>query len=205
MADALARATEAQIVLDPDPDGVRSPWRTYRAALESTPHFATHRLILQDDVTLCRDFLEVATRAITAQPERLISFFVGGLPREHARMVLRGCERDLSWAELDCKRWTPALALAWPVEMIRPFLDFVDRKEWPEAALRADDEIIGKFMRHENLLPLATVPSLVEHEDVVPSLIGRRHRAGRDSSRVAACFIHPDCDPLSIDWTLGPT
>lgn len=205
MAELLAAEIGADVTVDPDPDHpLRSPWRCYRHALETTPADATHRVVIQDDVTACRDFAAVLPAAVAARPYRLLSFFVGGVPIEHSRAIMQSCENDDSWAQLDAQRWCPAVALAWPVQLIEPFLQFVDAQPWPET-FRSDDEIIGHWLRASNQLALATVPSLIEHPDVVESLLGpRRNWAGENRGRVAACFIHPDCDPHSIDWARGP-
>lgn len=192
----------AELVVDPDPDAVRSPWRTYRHALERTPP-GHGRLVIQDDAQPCRHFAEVVRHAIAARPDRLLVFFVGGQPVEHARAVMRACQQDLSWAELDHMRWCPVICTYWPAAMIGPFLEYVDQQRWPDH-FRSDDEIVGRWLRATKQRPLASVPSLVEHPDEVPSLIGRRARGGLDRARVAACFIHEDCDARTIDWTLGP-
>jgi len=178
---------------------MRSPWRTYRHALETTPPDATHRLVIQDDVQVCPGFVEAARRAIAAQPDQLVSFYVGGYPREGANAVYAACDRDEHWATLPRGWICPALALAWPVEFIEPFLAYVDRQNWPER-FRADDEIIARWLRVTQRAVLATVPSLAEHPDDVASLIGRRAANGVDKNRVAACFIAADYDALSIDW-----
>jgi hypothetical protein len=207
LAAALnAALPSAELVVDPDPDNpMRSPWRTFRHALETTPADATHRMVIQEDAQPCRDFEQVARRAVAARPDRVLVFFVGGLPREHSMAVHRACQLDQSWAELQHMRyWCPIVCTVWPVPMIQPFLEWVDQQGWP-LSFRADDEIAGRWLRHTGQHALATVPSLVEHPDLVPSMIGKRARGGRDTSRVAACFIHPDCDPLSIDWNVGPT
>lgn len=202
LLDAIG--AQAEVVTDPDAaNPFPSPWRTYRHALEITPAWATHRLILQDDVQLCRDFAPTVAAAVRAQPHRLLAFFVGGHPVEHAREVYAACDRDECWAEIDNLRWCPAIALCWPVELIQPCLTFVDEQRWP-IKFRADDEIIGRFLRDRGELALASVPSLVQHPDNVPSLVGMRAMGGQDIGRIAACFIHPDCDPLSIDWTATP-
>jgi hypothetical protein len=49
-------------------------------------------------------------------------------------------------------------------------------------------------------VPVATVPSLVDHPDTTPSLLGKRARGGVDRSRVASCWVGTECDPLTIDW-----
>jgi hypothetical protein len=159
--------------------------------------------VLQDDTLVCRHFIAAAERALAAQPNKLVSFYVGGMPKEFARAVYRACDADLSWATLDNLRWCPAIALAWPYEMIHDFLSWVNQQNWPRR-FRADDEIIGRWCRARHVVPLATVPSLVEHPDDVPSLIGRRAMCGLNPDRIAACWIHEDADPLSIDWSLGP-
>lgn len=205
MAVALAAAISgAELVTDPAPNGYPSPWRTYRTALERTPDYVTHRLILQDDAQPCRWFPQAARAAIEAQPDRLIVFFVGGRPFDHAQSIYRACQRERSWVELRNDRWCPAVALAWPVRLIDPCLEYVESRNWPET-FRADDEIICRFLQEARERPLATVPSLVEHPDVAASLLpARRERGGEDAGRVAACFICDDCDARAIDWQLGP-
>lgn len=83
-------------------------------------------------------------------------------------------------------------------------LEFADAQKRP-AEIRSDDEFLGRFLRHAGEHMLATVPSLVEHEDMVASLIGLRPRGGEDPGRVAACWIG-DCEGCAseIDWTYGP-
>lgn len=199
----LAATLGAERVVDPDPHHIRSPWRTYRHALETTPVWATHRLIVQDDVVPCDGFLDAVAAAVAARPGRLLSFFVGGHPVENARALFDACGRGEAWAELGNRRWCPVLALVWPVEFVEPLLGYVDAQRWPPT-FRSDDEIVGRWLRHAGKLALASVPSLVEHPDVEPSLLGKRALAGRDPGRCAACFIHPDYDARRIDWTRGP-
>lgn len=195
---------DVEVVTDPDPrHPFPSPWRTYQHALERTPIRATHRLILQDDVRVCRDFAVTAARAIQARPDRLIAFFVSGRLQEHIRAVTAACDADVPWCELGYLSWCPAVALAWPIRLVPAILNFVDKQQWPPE-FRADDEIVGRFLRFAKEHPLASVPSLVEHPDLSPSLVSKRAAYGQDPGRIAACFIHPDCDPGLIDWASGP-
>lgn len=198
---ALAGA-ELEVVTDPHPDHHRSPWRTYAEALRLTPAWATHRLILQDDVTPCHGFAPAAQRAVLARPNRVLSFFTAGNPYEHAQAVYKAAEEGWSWAEVDHFRWCSAVATCWPADQCARILEWVAAQNWP-VTFCADDEIIGRYLRATQQLALASVPSLIQHEDAVPSLIGRRAANGQDRGRVAACWIG-DCDPATIDWTLGP-
>jgi len=191
-----------EVVVDPEPDEFRSAWRTYRHALERTPVWATHRLVVQDDVQPCPGFTVAAPAAIAARPENPVTFFVGGQPWETSQQVLAAGAAGRHWALCDPQRWIPTLALAWPVHMIEPALAFVDYQHWPPS-FNGDDEIVGRAMRHLRTEVYATVPCLVEHPDVVPSLVGLRAAAGQDPGRVACCYISPDCDATQIDWHRG--
>lgn len=204
MAVSLADDIGASITWDPDPDGFPSAWRTYRHALESRPTGITNLGIIQDDATPCRGFTKAVSRAVRARPDRLIALFVSGQARDHAAELWAAGKRGDDWALLRSDRWFPAVATVWPVTLIEPFLAFVDEQNWP-VQFRADDEIIGRFLRHARIDALATVPSLVQHDDMVPSLLGKRARYGDDPGRMVSCGVPDDCDPALIDWKQGPT
>ncbi len=198
----LASAPSARVVTDPEPTGFPSPWRCYRACLESAAAGTTHIACLQDDVTLTGNFEAGLDAAVRARPDSLLVLFHGGQPHENLPAIYRACDRGEAWIRPASWRWIPAVALVWPVRLIAPALEFVDEQNWPER-FRADDEIIGRAMRHLAESPLVAVPSLVEHADMTPSLVGRRAMQGRDPSRVAACFAGEDCDATEIDWDAG--
>jgi hypothetical protein len=203
-AELLAKAIGGDVVYDPEPSSPHpGPWRTFRRLLELTPPDATHRLQIQDDALVCRSFRGAVEAAVEAQPGRVLVFFVGTEPKPYRDRVLRACDRDLPWAELPVfgyVHWLPTVCTCWPAAMIPELLDWVDAQGWPDKFF-ADDERTGRFMRDTGRQPLASVPSLVEHPDDTPSLVGKR------TGRHAACWIG-DCDecddPLAIDWTLEP-
>lgn len=196
-----------QVVHDPEPDSpIPSSWRTNRLALETTPEWATHRLVIQDDTRPCRSFPTVVARAIAARPDRVLVLCVCGRPAVTARRIRIAFGVGESWATLHRNQWVPTLALVWPVRVIGPLLEHVARQGWPER-FTADDEIIARALSRLREPALASVPSLVQHDDLVPSLLGSRHKAkgGRDEGRVAALFADDAVsDPLEIDWEAGP-
>lgn len=201
MARALADEVGGEVVLDPDPDGPRSPWRTYRRALESTPAWATHRLIVQDDATACPGFARAALAALEARPDRLVAFFVAGQPFDHRDAIWAACDRGDPWAELRNDRWCPVVALAWPARMVWAALEFVDRSTFPPE-WTADDEIVGRYLRDAGESACATAPSLIQHLDEVASVKSpRRGWRGKAPGRVAAVYVGDcGCDALEIDW-----
>lgn len=197
----LAAIGDAEVVTDPEPDGRPHPWRTYREALDSTPDDATHRMILQDDITPCRNFPAALAAAVEARPGSVLALFHGGNPRENAPLLDRALAAGETWVRLNSRRWIPAVALVWPVRLVCPVVCWVEEQNYP-GAFRADDEIIARALRALGEDVLACVPSIVQHEDVVPSVTGQRARGGVDRGRVAAHWIG-DQDPLGLDWTAG--
>lgn len=200
---ASLRGVDVEVVTDPEPDGMRSAWRTYRKALDDTPERATHRLVLQDDATVCPDFAQVVERAITARPMRLLALCVCGNAVATTRRIYTAAQQGLSWAVLDSAHWVPAIAVVWPVHLIQPALAYIDEQHWPPE-FNADDEILGRAVRNLGEYVLCTVPSIVEHDDMQPSAAGKRAMYGGDPGRVTSCPPAPGCDLLAIDWTLGP-
>lgn len=202
---ALLRALPAsRVVADPEPTGYRSAWRTYQACLEQ-PVETSHRLVVQDDALPCRDFVTVVERAIEARPENPLVLFAANTPAVLVEVMEYACETGRGFAPLPAGCWVPAVAVVWPTGLIPGILDYVAAQNWPRV-FTADDEILGRASRALGARVLVTVPSLVQHPDVAPSVVSRRREMrGLDLGRVAWCFADDaGVDPLAINW-LTPT
>lgn len=180
------------VVLDPDPHGERNPWRTARLAWQATPAGCTHRLVLQEDVLPCPGFLKHARRALSAKPDRIVSFYLGTNAIVTWRELLIADARGAHWVRGFSASWVPALALCIPVGYVDSLAGFDDGTR-PVA----DDEVYGRWTREHGLPWYATIPSLVDHDDDAPSLMRDPYTRG---ARVAACPIGKT-DPGLIDWT----
>lgn len=179
---------EPLVVTDPEPDGqLRSAWRTYRACLQAMPAGASHLLIVQDDAVPCLDFAAGVRAAVAARPAAPVVFWVGGAPRATALAVQRAADRCEAWAPVALRDWLPLVATCWPGPLAGRFVAWA-AGEKVRPRHRTDDDLAGRFMRAEGFEAWATVPSLVEHGDEQPSLIGRP--GGRASpARRASCWI----------------
>lgn len=199
-AHLLAAALDAEVVFDPDPSGRRSPWRTFRHLLATTPPEAAYRFQIQDDATPCPGLRRAVERAVAARPGRLLVFYVGDRMPRFRDAILNACRADLPWAELEPRHWIPAVATCWPRDLIDGILDYTKDRPAPIA----DDQLIGEYMKRIGHVPLASVPSLVEHLDDGPPVMGKPRMPGAE--RRAACYIG-SCEECldAIDWTLGPT
>lgn len=201
LGQLLERLGDATVVTDPEPAGRPLPWRTYRHALEQTPEWATHALVVQDDARPCAHFPAAAARAAAARPDVVVVFCVCGSPRRTSQAIREAHAAGEHWAPVSLNVsnvFCPVIATSIPTRMITPLLAFSD-----SPAMRrqtgSDDHIVGAYLRHAGEQAWATVPSLVDHPDDQPSLIGKPHMFGRNTARAAAVFIG-DRDPLAIDW-----
>jgi hypothetical protein len=174
-----------ELVADPEPDGIPSPLRTYREALRRTPEWATHRLVIQDDAWPCEDFARLAEAALAERLDDIVCFFVPGSAGTRGP-VLRASQAGERWARVRTGAWVPTVATSFPATIAADFLEFSSTR--PMLRERGDDGPLAKFCRRRRLQPWATVPSLVEHADRVPSLIGRKAAAGGNPGRVAALY-----------------
>ena len=191
-AALFASVPGAEIVEDPEPDGKPSAIRTYIECLRRTPGGVSHRLVLQDDTRVCRNFRSRAHHAIRERPGDIIAFFVPNFAL-HGRVMREARKEGREWTALPrSANWGPAVATCWPVEMAADFVEFADayvaRRRAQGKGTIGDDPVIGSFRRARDLTIWATVPSLVQHDDVAYSLVKRREYKGLNPARRAAVF-----------------
>lgn len=155
--------------------------------MEAMPAAASHLLIVQDDALLCEDFAARAVTAVTARPDVLLALFVPGFPFM-ARRVERQRLLGEAFADLPPAAFTPVVAMSYPRAHVEALLAYSDASRWPRATRMgtADDAIVAGYVRANRLSVVATVPSLVEHRDEIPSIAKPSHRQGRH--RRAAWF-----------------
>lgn len=198
----LADLPDAQVVYDPEPDNpLRSPWRCYLSCLEAAAASgAESTLVLQDDALLCHDFLATVEKVIAARPESMIDLFIPGTDLGGRQVVLKACYAGKNWARLDRAHFVPVVALIWPRSDVEALLAYVEAKPFPQRRW-CDDANVAEFCRATRREVWATVPSLVEHDDFTPSVIGAAHTNGRSPARVAACWSgREEWSPLEIVW-----
>src|SRR4030095_5754826 len=88
-------------------------WPTYRRALAASGD-APHHLMLQDDLGLCRDFIETVKELIRVRPADLVALYTNSGSVHKAR------QRGESWIE---KEGGAGPAVIWPTELIREFVE----------------------------------------------------------------------------------
>lgn len=127
-----------------------------------------------------------------------VAFFMAAAPRKSARLLEQAANQCEHWAILASGDWVPVVALALPAALAD------DLHAWAVAArlaphLTSDDANVGAWAAARGLQVHATVPSLVQHDDAAPSLMGNYHGFTRNPNRYAVCWIG-DHDGREICW-----
>lgn len=119
---------------------------------------------------------------------------MGALPREAAVRARRALGRK-AYIPLGPASFVPLVAVLWPERKAREFLF------WSRSArkiTRADDGNAARWMKATKQAFLVAVPSLVQHNDFVPSVKGgRSHAPGKEAWRQALFLAE---DALDYEW-----
>jgi hypothetical protein len=178
------------VTRDPGSGQGHGVWETHVRAWQAHVRapLATHHLVLEDDLTLCRDFVPGVKKALAVVPDKPVCLY-------SVRKVSEECrEKGLHWAEIVDGSWGQALIL--PVALIPEMI------AWDARYLRHDymdyDGRVVMWSLSTKRSWWCTQPSLVDHAGAANSTIGYSNRG-----RVARWFIGQDASPLDIDWTKG--
>jgi hypothetical protein len=162
-------------------------WPTYLRTLKAAAAGATHHLVLNDDVALCKDFVASVRRVIRARPFNLVSLYT------NSRVAFSAWHRHESWVQ---NSGVEGAAVIWPTALITEFI------RWQRAHIACDlpweDVRVSMWLVKTSRPAFATVPSLTQHLGVGASLLGLNGH-----SKVAAWSLAPDRSGLRIDWSRG--
>lgn len=161
-------------------------WPTYRRALEAAGD-ASHHLVLQDDLGLCRDFIRSVERVIPARPNNLIALYT------NSESVFTARDRGESWVE---KAGACGPSMIWPKELIAGFLEWQDTHI--NNSFGFDTVRVSMWLIKTSKRAFATVPSLTEHLGSESSTLGLN-----SPTKVASWYIGEDRSALDIDWSRG--
>lgn len=150
-------------------DNKNSEWDTGRRSLLKGVNKGDWHVVLQDDAILTPDFYENLQGAIRAVPVKvLISLYVGTvkpMPERVKEAVDKATHA--TWLKHNMLFWGVGIAI--PSDHILPLVEFVDEPMYDDTQY---DTRIGMFYQR-NMLPVYyTMPSLVDHDDDLGSLLG---------------------------------
>lgn len=157
-----------RIVVDPDPGGCPSAWRTARAAWRSVHPEATHHLVIQDDAQLADGFVPALAAAVQARPLDALALFAEWGSRT-AGAVRLAAAMGAAWAEC-ADDYIPCVAIVLPFAEAVAFDAYAEKHS---SEVDPDDVVLLRFLAERSVRALTPVEGLVDH-DQCESLVGNK-------------------------------
>lgn len=157
-------------------DERNSEWDTGYRSLKYGADKGDWHIVIQDDAILTPDFYRNVLNIITAVPTKTVVSLYTGKVRPLADRVKSAVDKapDGSFLNHYMLMWGVGILL--PSSHIEPLLDFVSDPRYDDTAY---DIRVGMFY-HRNRLPIYyAIPSLVDHNDDLGSLIGNGYAKER--------------------------
>lgn len=160
-------------------DEIHEEWHTGKRALETGIDVADWHVVIQDDAVLTPNFYENIENAIKGLPVKTLFSLYTGTSRPLARRVTEAVEKaaDGEWLESVQLYWGVGIVI--PSSQIAPMLEFVENIE-----LQYDNKI-GEFYCQNSMPVYYCIPSLVDHNDNLGTLIAGHGTDLNDEARVA--------------------
>lgn len=165
-----------------DDSSHEAEWDNGRRALEHGIGQGEWHVVIQDDAILCPNFYDNLVGAINAVPTKSLISLYTGTSRPMAKRIKVAVDKAqyANWLQFWMLLWGVGIVI--PSDHIAPMLEFVDE---PKYAQSQYDNRIGYFYNRNRLPVYYTMPSLVDHDDEVPSLLGGHGKDINKHPRVA--------------------
>lgn len=159
-------------------------WNNGKRAMLAGVNRGEWHVVIQDDAILSPNFYENIVGAIENVPTKsLISLYTGtARPLGHRVQTAVNKVNDETWLTYWLLMWGVGLLI--PSDHIEPMLDFVSDRTEPY------DTRIGIFYQRNRLPVYYTMPSLVDHDDDLDSLLEHGQAPGaRVAHRLATGLV----------------
>lgn len=161
-----------------------SEWNNGRNSLLAGLGMGDWHVVIQDDAILTPNFYENIVGAINNAPSASLISLYTGTSRPLGKRVKNAVDKvvDETWLEYWLLMWGVGIVL--PTRHIDPLLDFVDDRTEPY------DTRLGIFYQRNRLPVYYTMPSLVDHDDSLDSLLEHGQAKGaRVAHRLATGLV----------------
>lgn len=164
-------------------DKINDEWDTGERCLRDGMGWGDWHVIIQDDAILTPDFYQNLEGAIKAVPEKVLISLYTGTVKPMPDRVKQAVDKAYfaTWLRSNLLYWGVGVAL--PTEHIKPLLEAVEGRE------ELYDVRIGMFY-YQNRLPIYyTMPSLVDHDDDLASIVGTDATEPRRAHKLASGVV----------------
>jgi len=189
---------QIDIVYDPDPEDKGSTLRTAIRAWSQVRSGATHHLVLQEDVQLCRDFRTIVLRALSMAPPGAVALF-SNWTMATAQAVRLAAVAGASWTPV-IDNWVPTQALVMAAAVARGFGDFA--ASYPGS--KPDNRAIAEYLAARGLTTHVAIPNMVQHRPTQSVLLNdllfgvRNATVFPDSAQIGPAFSERVVAPPAV-------
>ncbi len=125
-------------------------------------------VVIQDDAIISVNFFDNLVRALESVPRKsLVSLYTGTVRPEQERVV-----QSLYLAGRENASWLSSNSLYWGVAVAIPTDDIESLLEKVEGSILPYDRRLGSYFASKYRCVYYTVPSLVDHDHTLPSIVG---------------------------------
>jgi hypothetical protein len=162
--------------------GNLGPWGNAKRAWKAFDPKADFHMVVQDDVVFGKRFIERLVGLLSKYgPEYAYCLFAnanGPQKDDEFRTALKRPQGIIIHKEL-----YSAVAVALPTGIIKKMIPFADKAEYDRGrgTWLDDDARISEYLKHIEMKVIYPIPSLVNHNKRLNSLIGLGHNRGRQA------------------------
>ena len=141
------------VVWDDRPNGGDAMYTARKAWLSPIDKDTTHRLVLQDDIDICENFIENVEEIAKRNPDNIVSLINFLNPTNYPN------KRGTPYYQVSV---VPGCAIMMPSYMITNCMDWCDNYEDKSLAIH-DDLMISKFANTNGVKLVTILPCIVQH------------------------------------------
>lgn len=144
---------ESIVCWDDRPNGGDAMYTAMKAWTHPLSDDCTHRLVLQDDVEVCENFIKHATDIANRHPTHAVSLINFEHPTNYPN------HRNTPYYRVNNM---PGCAIMLPSKIIQPCMQWCE--EYDDPILKPhDDLMISEYCRQNKILMVTVIPSIVQH------------------------------------------
>lgn len=183
MLEKLGLSETETVVYDDRPAGGGTSYTWRKAWLAPMKDDITHRVLLQDDLLICNDFINIVNQMVNAHPEVIFTLFCPRVRLEDSLpdspyIVVKGYN---TWGQGNIL----------PKEYIQQIIDFSDNELGRD--FQWDDGQYAWWAREKGVPIMTTIPSTIQHLCPTQSTLGYNNK-----NKVSKVWIGEDLS--GVNW-----
>ena len=150
--------SDDDVIYDDRPNGGKAIYTVEKAWYEPIPEGVTHRLVIQDDVIVCDDFITIVNKMINTHPDAVFALF----PNAYRKYEKLNVFKELNTPYIRGKGFS-GNAILMPVKYIDPCFKSIHSVYGDKFFNQIEDQCMHKWIREHDISVINTCPAIVQH------------------------------------------